>query len=103
MYKSLFTLQRRCLSSLGQSLNVHKSKKMMFMFSGVGSQHVGMCKDMASEFKYIARFLEECDEFLKYKMSAIMWESDKKLVVMIFEIGGYDANDFEMIRRWRPW
>ena len=62
----------------------------------MGAQHVGMCKDLAAEYKYIDTFLKEADDYLAPFMAAaglpmsgpgtildVMYNSDKKTLAQV--------------------
>ncbi len=46
----------------------------ILMFSGQGSQAVGMGKDIALDFQEFAHTLEEASDHLGYDMKALLWE-----------------------------
>jgi [acyl-carrier-protein] S-malonyltransferase len=48
--------------------------RTILMFSGQGSQSVGMGKEIAQEFREFAQTLEEASDHLGYSMKALLWE-----------------------------
>eukprot|EP01083_Nonionella_stella_P247670 858427_1 len=53
-----------------------KSKKICFLFPGMGSHYIGMCKDLSTDFSYINTYLKQCDNQLGYNLSNAMFDSD---------------------------
>jgi [acyl-carrier-protein] S-malonyltransferase len=51
--------------------------RTILMFSGQGSQSVGMGKEIAQEFREFAQTLEEASDHLGYNMKALMWEDSQ--------------------------
>ena len=49
----------------------------------MGSQYTGMCKDLATDYPYIAKFLQDCDDCVGYKLSDIMFNSDSNTLARI--------------------
>ena len=81
-----------------------KAKKICFVFPGMGTQYIGMCKDLAAEYKYIDTFLKESDDYLApsndgRKMTDIMWNSDKKTLALV--INGCNATLLNSICLWK--
>eukprot|EP00483_Globobulimina_turgida_P005869 UN05879 len=74
-FKKIFRTSNRLHSTLSLQLK-SKSKKVCFLFPGMGSHYVGMCKDLANDFKYIHTLLGECDDMLGYKVSNAMFDGD---------------------------
>lgn len=48
----------------------------VLLFPGQGTQYVGMCKDVATEFAVARHVLEEVDEALQERLSLCMFEGD---------------------------
>jgi len=96
-----------CAQIQQQSHHVAKSKKICFVFGGMGSQYVGMCKDLAEEYSYIASFLKDCDDYLLdiqqppsgVKLTDMMFNSDKKTQAEV--INGCNATAVHAICIWK--
>lgn len=50
--------------------------KIALMFSGQGSQYVGMCKDLYDEFESVKNIFKQADEILGYSITKIIFENE---------------------------
>ena len=53
--------------------------KIVLMFSGQGSQYVGMGKSLYNEFDCAKRIFDQADQILGYSLTNIMFEDEEKL------------------------
>ena len=53
--------------------------KKVFMFSGQGSQYVGMCKDLYDEYDVVKELFNKADSVLGYKISDIIFNDEVRL------------------------
>lgn len=58
--------------------------KKVFMFSGQGSQYVGMCKDLYDEFDSVKEIFNKADSVLGYKISDIIFNDEERLNQTIY-------------------
>ncbi len=53
--------------------------KLAFMFSGQGSQYIGMTKDLYEKYECVKEVFDQANEFLGFRLEKIMFEDEEKL------------------------
>lgn len=58
--------------------------RLSLLFPGQGSQYVGMCKDIASQYPSISKLFSQADSILRFNLSNLMFNGPIVCVLLFF-------------------
>ncbi|CAM3960004.1 type I polyketide synthase [Pseudoalteromonas byunsanensis] len=100
---------RQQLSTTDDYPDVHtKANKLAFMFTGQGSQYVGMGQELAQYANEFKRVLTECDalmhQYLGCSILSVMWEElDSKVNDTYYTQPALFALEYALAKQWVAW